>query len=90
MHIFLYGPSGAGKSTVGKALAAALNLPFLDLDADVEYAAGQSIADIMAGQGKRIFRDLETATLKSAISSPEAVVALGGGALLRDEKSCAR
>lgn len=85
MHIFLYGPSGAGKSTVGKALAAALNLPFLDLDADVEYAAGQSIADIMAGQGKRIFRDLETATLKSAISSPEAVVALGGGALLRDE-----
>ncbi len=36
MHIFLYGPSGSGKSTVGNALAKALNLPFVDLDAEIE------------------------------------------------------
>ncbi|MFZ5912190.1 MAG: 3-dehydroquinate synthase [Chloroflexota bacterium] len=85
MHIFLYGPSGTGKSTTGKALAAALNLPFVDLDADIERTAGKSIPDIMNGQGERFFRDLETAAVKRAVSGPEAVIALGGGALLRDE-----
>jgi shikimate kinase/3-dehydroquinate synthase len=85
MHIFLYGPSGAGKSTIGATLADNLNLPFVDLDAEIERAAGQSIPDIMTGQGERIFRDLEAATLESAVSGPEAVVALGGGALLRED-----
>jgi len=85
MHIFLYGPSGTGKSTLGLQLADTLNLTFLDLDAEVERVAGQKIRDIMAKQGESVFRDLEAAALKSALSSPEKVVALGGGALLRDE-----
>jgi 3-dehydroquinate synthase len=85
MHIFLYGPSGSGKSTVGKILAADLNLPFLDLDAEIEHAAGHLIPEIMAERGEEIFRDLETAALKSALSGPETVLALGGGALLCEE-----
>jgi shikimate kinase / 3-dehydroquinate synthase len=85
MHIFLYGPSGSGKSTVGKILAAELNLPFLDLDAEIGSTAGQSIPDIMAERGETVFRDLETAAFKSALSGPETVLALGGGALLVDE-----
>jgi shikimate kinase/3-dehydroquinate synthase len=85
MHIFLSGPSGVGKSTIGARLADNLNLPFVDLDGEIERAAGQSIPDIMRGQGERIFRDLETDALKSAVSGPEAVVALGGGALLREK-----
>lgn len=85
MHIFLYGPSGSGKSTVGKSLASDLNLPFLDLDAEIEHKTGRRIQDIMAKQGETFFRDLETAALKSLVSGPETVVALGGGALLRDE-----
>jgi shikimate kinase len=89
MHIFLYGPSGSGKSTVGRILAANLSLPFLDLDAEIERTAGESIATLMSERGETFFRDLETATLKSTISGPEAVIALGGGALLRDEnRSC--
>lgn len=84
MHIFLYGPSGSGKSTVGKLLAANLCLPFIDLDAEIERTAGDSIPVLMEERGEASFRDLETAALKSAVSEPEAVVALGGGALLRD------
>ncbi len=42
MHIFLYGPSGSGKSTVGEALAANLNLPFLDLDTEIEAQDGRT------------------------------------------------
>ena len=85
MHIFLYGPSGSGKSTIGKTLAADLNLPFLDLDAEIERAAGGRIPEIMADHGEAFFRDLETAALKLAFSGPEAILALGGGALLREE-----
>ena len=88
--IFLYGPPGSGKSTVGQLLASALELPFLDLDADIEAAAGRSIPEIMAGEGEPAFRDLETAALEKAAAGPPAVIALGGGALLRDaNRQCA-
>ncbi len=84
MHIFLYGPSGAGKSATGKILADALALPFVDVDAVIEQMTGDSIAVLIRARGEPFFRDLETAAVKSAVSGPEAVVALGGGALLRE------
>jgi len=88
-HIFLYGPSGSGKSTVGRVLAENLDLPFLDLDAHIERTAGQDIPSIMAERGEPAFRDLEADSLKAAVAGPEAVVALGGGALLRTENRAA-
>jgi shikimate kinase / 3-dehydroquinate synthase len=91
-HIFLYGPPGTGKSTIGKLLAQSLRLPFIDLDRVIETNAGMSISQIMEGQGEIVFRDLETSALKTLTPSPShmgrgesAVIALGGGALLRDE-----
>ena len=101
MHIFLYGPPGTGKSTVGKKLAGNLKLPFIDLDRVIETNTGMAISRIMEQQGESIFRDLETAALKEAVghtfsvtnptnpgglqTRPTLVIALGGGALLRDE-----
>lgn len=84
-HIFLYGPPGTGKSTIGKKLAQNLKLPFIDLDRAIETNAGMSIAQIMEQQGESTFRDLETAALRDTLNEKESVVALGGGALLRDE-----
>lgn len=93
-HIFLYGPPGTGKSTVGKKLAHNLKLPFIDLDRVIENSAGISIPHIMERQGESAFRDLESVALKDAIkvinasnttNSQDKVIALGGGALLRDE-----
>jgi 3-dehydroquinate synthase len=94
MHILLYGPPGTGKSTIGKILARNLKLPFIDLDRMIETGAGMSIPQILEQRGESGFRDLETAALMSIVKSlPEvegagvtdSVVALGGGALLRDE-----
>jgi shikimate kinase/3-dehydroquinate synthase len=85
MHIFLYGPSGSGKSTVGRVLAQSLDLPFLDLDAEIETAIGQSISQFMTKQGEMAFREVENGMLQKAVNSEEKVIALGGGTLLRDE-----
>ncbi|MBI2757196.1 MAG: 3-dehydroquinate synthase [Chloroflexi bacterium] len=84
-HIFLYGPPGTGKSTIGKILADNLKLPFIDLDHVIENNAGMSVSQIMEQQGETAFRDLETAALKNLSNEKESVIALGGGALLRDE-----
>lgn len=84
-HIFIYGPSGTGKSTIGKLLADNLKLPFIDLDTVIETNAGMSIPQIMETRGESAFRDLETTALKNLVNEKEGVVALGSGALLRDE-----
>jgi 3-dehydroquinate synthase len=82
--IFLYGAPGSGKSTVGSLLAASLNLPFFDLDNEIEKMAGKTIPEIMAEQGEPAFRDLESTELKKLVGGPASVTALGGGALLRE------
>ena len=84
-HIFLYGPPGTGKSTIGKILARYLKLPLIDLDRLIEKNAGMPISLIIEQQGELMFRNFETSTLKALADETESVVALGGGALLRDE-----
>lgn len=84
-HIFLYGPPGTGKSTIGKILARNLKLPFIDLDNVVETNAGMPISQIVEQEGELAFRELETSALKLLVNEQDSVIALGGGALLRDE-----
>ncbi len=88
-NIFLYGPPASGKTTLGQRLAAALDLPFIDLDELIEEQSGQRIPDLFAAEGEAGFRQREAAALTLAVGgqagSPAAVIALGGGALLRPE-----
>ncbi len=84
-HIYLYGPPGSGKSTIGKILAKRLNMNFIDIDSVIVATAGCEIAEIFKEQGEEAFRDLETKTIADAAEVPAAIIALGGGALLRSE-----
>lgn len=77
---------------MGRRLARNLKLPFVDLDRVIETNAGMSIAQIMEQQGEATFRDMEAAALSEILSqagsvtdAPDKVIALGGGALLREE-----
>jgi len=83
-NIFLYGPPGSGKTKVGKILASNLNRVFFDLDNVIEDAAGRTITEIIVGHGESAFRDLETQAIQKVSSKPGCVIALGGGALLRE------
>jgi shikimate kinase / 3-dehydroquinate synthase len=88
MQIFLYGPSGAGKSTLAKKLSRALSLPLYDLDSEIENRSGLSIPDIFASKGQAAFRLLEHEILSTLLLDTikgDAVIALGGGALLNPD-----
>lgn len=81
-HIVLVGPMGAGKSAVGRALAARLGRPFVDLDEQVEATAGMAIAELFERHGEAAFRRQESHALRHALAGPAAVIATGGGAVL--------
>jgi shikimate kinase len=74
---------GGGKSTVGREVARQLGWRFVDCDKEIERAAGCTIAALFARDGEAAFRELEAVTLAALIESPQAVVATGGGAVLR-------
>ena len=80
--VVLVGPMGVGKTTVGKKLARALKLPFIDTDAVVVAEHGE-ISAIFDAEGELAFRRYEEDAMAHAISQP-AVVATGGGAVLSE------
>lgn len=84
-NIVLIGLSGCGKSTLGKRLARRLRMPLLDTDAMIAEAEGCSIPDIFAERGEPYFRDLEHAACLAASEARGAVIATGGGVILREE-----
>ena len=84
-NIFLYGAPASGKTTLGKRLATALKTSFVDLDAVIVEQAGRPIPEIFAAEGEAGFRERESAALEKVVKSGDgAVIALGGGTLLRD------
>jgi len=80
--VVLVGLMGAGKTTIGRRLAGALDLPFIDADQEIVEAAGCSISDIFAVYGEQLFRDLEQRVMLRLLSGPPAVLATGGGAFV--------
>ena len=80
--IVLTGFMGTGKSEVGRRLARRLGRAFVDTDAMVEARTGKPVAAIFADEGEPAFRGLERAAVAEAVAHREAVVAVGGGAVL--------
>lgn len=82
--VVLVGPPGAGKTTVAALVSESLGVASRDTDIDVEATAGQVIADLFVDHGEQHFRDLEARAVALALAEHHGVLALGGGAVLRD------
>lgn len=80
--VALVGMMGAGKSSVGRRLAARLNVPFRDADSEIESAAGCSISEIFERFGEEAFRDGERKVIARLLADPPHVIATGGGAFV--------
>jgi shikimate kinase len=81
-NIFLVGPMGAGKTTVGRRLAEARGLEFIDSDHEVEARTGVDIAFIFEKEGEAGFRRREAAAIAELTRRQGLVLATGGGAVL--------
>ena len=79
-RVVLVGFMGAGKSTVGPLVAQRLGWAFLDLDDDIEAAAGRTVPEIFATDGEAAFRAAERAAAERARRRERLVLATGGGA----------
>ncbi|HLD75947.1 MAG TPA: shikimate kinase [Candidatus Norongarragalinales archaeon] len=84
-NILLVGFMGSGKTTVGKALAEKRLMNFLDLDEEFEKYEGKRIVRIFEEKGESYFRDREAYILKKFSKEKSAVIATGGGIVLRED-----
>jgi shikimate kinase len=87
--IVLVGMMGAGKSAIGRRLALRLGIPFVDADAEIEIAAGMSIADIFAVHGEPEFRSGEARVIARLLDGGARVLATGGGAFMNADTRAA-
>jgi shikimate kinase len=81
-NIFLIGPMGSGKTAVGKTLAKALHLSFVDSDAEIERRTGVDVAFIFEKEGEAGFRQRERDVIADLTQRANIVLATGGGAVL--------
>jgi len=80
--LFLVGPMGAGKSAVGRQLARALHLGFVDSDDEIEARTGVDIPFIFEKEGEAGFRKREAAVIDELTARDGLVLATGGGAVI--------
>jgi len=79
------GLMGAGKSVIGKMAAAAMAIPFVDSDHEIETVSRMSIADLFERYGEGEFRALEQRVIRRLLKDGPMVLSTGGGAFVSDE-----
>ena len=83
-RIALLGLRGAGKSSLGAKLAAALDVPFIELDHEVEREAGAKLGEVFSMYGQEAFRRFERRALERVIRTHASAVIAAGGSLVTD------
>ncbi len=83
--ILLVGMMGVGKSTIGRRLAAILNMPFADVDDEIIISANMDISDIFENHGEDHFREGERKVIQRLMDGKQKVIATGGGAFINEQ-----
>lgn len=85
LNLILVGMPGCGKSSLGRLTAQWLGRRFIDLDQEIALRAGKSIPEIFQTDGEARFREMETQAMQAFGKLSGAVIATGGGGVLREE-----
>lgn len=85
-RVALLGIRGAGKSTVGAAVARALEVPFVELDALVEARLGLSLGQVFELQGDEPFVKAQAEVLAHLLGSQRSFVVATGGSIVTRER----
>jgi XRE family aerobic/anaerobic benzoate catabolism transcriptional regulator len=84
--IALIGLRGAGKTTLGRRLATALSVPFIEVDQEIERELGLPLSEIFTLYGQAGYRRTERRCLERVLAEHErAVLAVGGGVVSEEE-----
>lgn len=83
--IALIGYRGTGKTTLARLLALRLGYDWVDADVEVELSLGMSITEFFEQSGEERFRAVESQVVAELCGCERTVLALGGGAVLREE-----
>lgn len=85
-RLCLVGLRGAGKSTLGAALGRALDMPFVELNAEIEEQSGMPVEEVMALYGQEGYRKLEAQAVSRIIATHDSMVlAVAGGIVAEPE-----
>ena len=85
MQLILIGYRGTGKTMAARRVAELLKVACFDADVEIEQRAGKSIKQIFADDGEQAFRDREVQVIAELVQHGNAVLSLGGGAVMREE-----
>ncbi len=78
------GLMGAGKTAIGKPVAQALDIPFIDSDHEIERVSRMTITELFAAYGEPEFRALETRVIERLLKAGPRVISTGGGAYINE------
>lgn len=83
-NLIFVGLMGAGKSVIGRMVAQALSLPFVDTDTEIERVSRMTVAELFASYGEPEFRALETRVMARLLEGGPRVISTGGGAYINE------
>lgn len=83
-NLVFVGLMGAGKSVIGRMVAQALSLPFVDTDTEIERVSRMTISELFAAYGEVEFRSLETRVIARLMEGGPRVISTGGGAFINE------
>jgi XRE family aerobic/anaerobic benzoate catabolism transcriptional regulator len=86
-RICLIGLRGAGKSTLGRRAGDALNIPFIELNRDIELTAGMPVGEIMALYGSDGYRQMESEAVRRVAARHDKLILAVAGGIVSDRET---